>query len=109
MKNKYREIQAAPLDSAYLTKENKDNENGFHTFNPNTNRGANQATSPEYESRAIHVGSAYNNNMTKSSVLITMANTGKTMREKNEESKRASGSASGRQSISIPRLDMQKI
>jgi len=41
MKNKYREIQAAPLDSAYLTKENKDNENGFHTFNPNTNRGAN--------------------------------------------------------------------
>ena len=47
--------------------------------------------------------------MTKSSVLITMANNGKTMREKNEESKRVSGSTSGRQSVSIPRLDMQKI
>ena len=109
MKNKYREIQAAPIDSGFINKENRDNENGFHTFNPNTNRAAHQAISPEYESRVMHIGANVNKNMTKSSVLITMANNGKTVREKNEESKRVSGSASGRQSVSIPRLDMQKI
>ena len=49
MKNKYREIQAAPIDSGLVNRENRDHENGFHTFNPNTVRGAHQAISPEYE------------------------------------------------------------
>lgn len=97
MKSTYREINAAPLDLARAT---PDNQQCFHTFNPNSTRTPGVFSPQDHRNMNIQ--------MAQSPMVITMPNQMK-LHNRVESKGTTSSNTSGVMGVAIPRLDMQKI